>query len=135
MNNAGDAVLLSYGILAGVAWLWFTRRWSVAWQVSLLLAFGLIWIALTFNTTHDSRYDPDLGVRLSSLTIPDAAFWSLPLAIALWMPVVAVVLFARRLVRRRSPSPQPSAPADSGGASLRMLSVNGPARLRFALAE
>jgi len=101
MDNVGDAVILSYGILGAVAWFWFTRRWSVVWRMSPLVVFALIWVGFTLGTTHDGQYDPDLGIRLSFLTFADAAIWSLPISLAVWVPVVGLALVLRRLFRSR----------------------------------
>jgi hypothetical protein len=101
MDNVRNAVTISYGILGGVAWVWFTRRWSFAWRVLPLIGLALIWLAVTLHTTHDNRYDPDLGIRPSSLTFGGAAIWSFPLALVFWLPFMCLVLFARHAVRKR----------------------------------
>src|SRR6516225_9895760 len=101
MNNAGDAVILCDGMLGAVAWVWSTRRWTVVRRVLPLVVFALVWLVFTLGTMRDSRYDPDLGIRLSSLAFADAAIWFLPLALAVWVTLVGVVLLFRCLFRSR----------------------------------
>jgi hypothetical protein len=93
------AVILSYSILGAFAWLWFTRTWSVTRRLVGVLAFVSIWSVATWHTTRDSNFDADLGIQPSSLTFPDAALWSLPLALALWLAFLAVVFILRRFRR------------------------------------
>src|SRR5262245_35796217 len=98
--EVADAVIISYGILGIAAYSWFTRRWSFLFRMALVVAFGFIWLVLAFHTTHDHTYDPDLGIRLSSLTFKDAAIWNLPLALAIWAPALCFTVLARRVVQR-----------------------------------
>jgi len=99
--NEGHAVILAYGILGASVWVWFTRHWSVVWRVLPVVVFALIWLAFTVDAARDSSFDPDLGVRLSSLAFGDAAIWTLPLSLAVWASLLGLALVLRRLFRSR----------------------------------
>lgn len=102
MNNEVYVVIFTYGFLGAVAWVLFTRSWSTVWRMSPPVGLALIWLVITFDTTQDNRYDPDLLIRPSSLAISDAALWSLPLALAVWMPLLGLALAIRKLFRSRA---------------------------------
>jgi len=55
------------------------------WSV---LMFLMAWGVVTWTTSLDSRMDPDLGKPPSGLSLRDAALWSLPLALFVWLFVI-----------------------------------------------
>ncbi len=66
------------------------------------LALIGVWGATTFVSLRETDVDPDLGIAPSSLSFLDAAMWSLPLSIIVWLACSSLFYLVAQFVRRNS---------------------------------
>src|SRR5947207_195609 len=64
--------------------------------------FCLLWALFTLQSSRDTRYNSDLGIRPSDMSLESNAEWSLPLTVVAWVFCEVGLVVVSRYVGKKN---------------------------------